>query len=190
MKVNDLPNQKFEVVEWNMICFGRDATLSKISECISELMITGQFGKVSVFILESQPLRNVKALCISHMLSVALRCSYSLCVVQFMRPQEKFLLDSVERYRPVAYEPKTTEPVDGAVAKKRKVSQSALNSREYRRRKKWSINICHAIVIRASNNIDAHRQFELADKKDDLADAALYAAAYIVKTANTLNKND
>lgn len=177
----DAPNN-FRVIEWDFVCFPVNESVAKIGAALVEkLRDQPSLFLAQWFVLETQPPKNIKSYAISHILATALRWRNPTSTLRFMSASQKFtILDKEKQWIPAE-----------STKKNLKDTTSAKMSRRYRQRKKWAVNICDSMTRslqqgtgRTFGLLDTSPfgRYRAAKKKDDLADAMLYALAILLKT--------
>ncbi len=177
IEIDETASHGFRIIDWNYLCFGEKVTLPVIAKNMISTLQATQILTAQWYILEVQSPRNTKAHCIAYMLAAIL----GQASVVHMAPATKFTVLDPQKIH--------LKP-ERITKRKLKDTREAKDARLYRRRKQWAIALCDTfipserwVLVKDPRN---SANTIVPTKKDDLADALLYAIAFYQQNRGTV----
>ena len=150
---------KGRIVDWAVIDYGNKATLVNVIKKLRKHLDTNPVFDADYFMLERQSPKNAFCYGLSHVLYYAL-LQIGRGKPQFVAPTHKFAV------------------LDPVTSRSTKVT--------YRSEKRRAIRLCNILII--NQPCDVTDPYRCAKKKDDYADAFLYARAFLETRGTKIEK--
>ena len=163
IRVDSTHPDGFTIVKWGGIDFSGSDSLTNITRLLCILHEPSL--ECDYMCIEQQSSRNVWCFGLSHVLQAYMNLVHPACMVRHVSPRAKFtVLDPYMKFK---------------------------RGSTYRAQKRWAVDLCDKLI--ENQEATSCDTFNTWEKKDDLADAFLYACAFLRQNRpkrNTTSSND
>jgi hypothetical protein len=149
LRVDSTHADGFTMVSWGGVDFRGNDSLATVTRELCEMKEPRL--RCDYMCIEQQSSRNVWCFGLAHVLQAYMHITYPACSVRHTAPRSKFA---------------TLDP-----------QQLLKRGSTYRAQKRWAVDLCERLI--ANQHAASCKIFTQWEKKDDLADAFLYACAFL-----------